>query len=168
MLIGTVLVMLEVFAGVSDVALQLVIAAPIAVQEMVLAVWLIVKGFNPSATWSSLLLIPLLARALRSRGMKIPSLMAWNRSAEISGLSSRWSGWVVTDHLSGKRRLSGCPGASALRAVEGRLACITPISKSRWSPCKVLVMKWEAEFNTEARRTRRNLRKISVNSVSSW
>ena len=52
MLIGTVLVMLEMFTGISDMALQLIIAAPIAVQEMVLAVWLIVKGFNSSATIS--------------------------------------------------------------------------------------------------------------------
>ena len=51
-LIGSVLVMLEMFTGISDMALQLIIAAPIAVQEMVLAVWLIVKGFNSSATIS--------------------------------------------------------------------------------------------------------------------
>jgi hypothetical protein len=49
MLIGTVLVMLEMFTGISDMALQIIIAAPIAVQEMVLAVWLIVKGFNSAA-----------------------------------------------------------------------------------------------------------------------
>ncbi len=49
MLIGTVLIMVGIFTGISEVELNLIFAMPIAVQEMVLAAWLIVKGFNPSA-----------------------------------------------------------------------------------------------------------------------
>ncbi len=52
MLIGTVLIMVGIFAGISEVGLNLIFAMPIAVQEMVLAAWLILKGFNPSATVS--------------------------------------------------------------------------------------------------------------------
>jgi hypothetical protein len=44
-LIGTALIMLEMFAGVPEA----IIFLPIALQEMVFAVWLIVKGFNLSA-----------------------------------------------------------------------------------------------------------------------
>jgi hypothetical protein len=49
LLIGSVLVMVDAFAGISESGLELIFALPIAVNEMVLAVWLIVKGFNPSA-----------------------------------------------------------------------------------------------------------------------
>ncbi len=49
MLIGTVIIMVGMFAGISEVELNLIFAMPIAVQEMVLAAWLILKGFNPSA-----------------------------------------------------------------------------------------------------------------------
>jgi drug/metabolite transporter (DMT)-like permease len=49
MLIGTVLIMVGTFAGISEVALNLIFAMPIAAQEMVLAAWLILKGFNSSA-----------------------------------------------------------------------------------------------------------------------
>ncbi len=49
MLAGTVLIMVEMFTGISDLVLQLIFVIPIAVNEMVLAVWLIGKGFNSSA-----------------------------------------------------------------------------------------------------------------------
>src|SRR4030065_2419989 len=42
---------LSLFSG-NPITSSLPLAAPIAVQEMVLAVWLIVKGFNPSSVAS--------------------------------------------------------------------------------------------------------------------
>jgi hypothetical protein len=52
LLTGIVLIMVEAFTGIAELGLELVFALPIAVNEMVLAVWLIVKGFNPTAITS--------------------------------------------------------------------------------------------------------------------
>jgi hypothetical protein len=49
LLAGSVLIMVDVFAGTSELGLELIFALPIAVNEMVLAIWLIVKGFDPTA-----------------------------------------------------------------------------------------------------------------------
>ena len=49
LLTGTVLILIDMFTGISELGLELVFFIPIAVNEMVLAIWLIVKGFNPSA-----------------------------------------------------------------------------------------------------------------------
>ncbi len=46
LLVGSVLAMFDVFAGVSQSILELILTIPIAAQEMVLALWLIVKGFS--------------------------------------------------------------------------------------------------------------------------
>ncbi len=46
LLIGTVLVIFEVFSGASPVLLELIFALPIAIQEMIMALWLIIRGFN--------------------------------------------------------------------------------------------------------------------------
>jgi hypothetical protein len=52
LLVGIVLVMLEMNTGPLGNVWELIFAAPIAVQEMVMALWLIVKGFNAPATTS--------------------------------------------------------------------------------------------------------------------
>lgn len=49
LLTGSVLANIGMFAGISGLELELIVALPIAVAEMMLAMWLIVKGFNPSA-----------------------------------------------------------------------------------------------------------------------
>jgi len=49
LLTGSVLIMVDMFTGISELGLNLIFATPIAVNEMVLAIWLIFKGFNPSA-----------------------------------------------------------------------------------------------------------------------
>ena len=49
LLLGTVFEMLELFSDFPIAGRELVYTVPIAVNEMVLAVWLIFKGFNPSA-----------------------------------------------------------------------------------------------------------------------
>jgi len=54
LLIGVVLVMVELNTGPLENVWELIFATPIAVQEMVLAVWLIARGFNTSAIESGL------------------------------------------------------------------------------------------------------------------
>jgi len=53
LLVGSVLVMVDMVTGISEVGVELIFAAPIAVNEMVLAIWLIVKGFDPSVIASA-------------------------------------------------------------------------------------------------------------------
>lgn len=45
---GTVLDLFDLFPGVSESMLEAILTIPIAVNEMVLALWLIFKGFNPT------------------------------------------------------------------------------------------------------------------------
>ena len=49
LLTGSVLFNIDMLAGFSDLGLELIIATPIAGAEVILSIWLIVKGFNPSA-----------------------------------------------------------------------------------------------------------------------
>jgi hypothetical protein len=49
LLTGAVLANMDMFTEISGLGLELIFALPIAVAEMMLAIWLIVKGFNPSA-----------------------------------------------------------------------------------------------------------------------
>jgi hypothetical protein len=49
LLTGSVLINIDMFTGISEVGLELIFALPIAVAEIMLSIWLIVKGFNPSA-----------------------------------------------------------------------------------------------------------------------
>lgn len=53
LLAGTVFEMVELFSGIPESVRQIIYAGPIAVNEMVLAIWLIVKGFNPAAVASA-------------------------------------------------------------------------------------------------------------------
>jgi hypothetical protein len=46
LLVGSVLLLLELTGGVSEATLEAIVTGPIALNEMVLAVWLIAKGFN--------------------------------------------------------------------------------------------------------------------------
>ena len=49
MLTGVVLVLLDTFSGASDALVEGIVVIPLAVNEMALAGWLILKGFNSSA-----------------------------------------------------------------------------------------------------------------------
>ena len=43
---GTVMDLFELFGGISELTFEAILTLPIAVNEMVLAFWLIFKGFN--------------------------------------------------------------------------------------------------------------------------
>ncbi|WP_342305012.1 DUF4386 domain-containing protein [Methanolobus sp. ZRKC5] len=49
LLTGSVLINIGMFTGISEMGLELIFALPIAVAEIMLSIWLIVKGFNPYA-----------------------------------------------------------------------------------------------------------------------
>lgn len=48
-LFSVILILLEINLGLDQMTFQLIFVAPIAIQEMVMAVWFIVKGFNTSS-----------------------------------------------------------------------------------------------------------------------
>ena len=50
LLIGSMLSIFEAVGGISEVVVQSIVVLPIAVNEMVLALWLIVKGFSSPTT----------------------------------------------------------------------------------------------------------------------
>lgn len=49
LLIGSILIFLDVLAGVPSMVQELIFASPIAVQEIVMAIWFIAKGFHSSS-----------------------------------------------------------------------------------------------------------------------
>jgi Domain of unknown function (DUF4386) len=49
LLIGSVLINIDMFTEISGLGMELIFAGPIAVAEVMLSIWLIVKGFNPAA-----------------------------------------------------------------------------------------------------------------------
>ncbi|WP_135612035.1 DUF4386 domain-containing protein [Methanococcoides sp. AM1] len=53
LLTGSVMANIGMFTGLSEMGLELIFALPIAVAEIMLSIWLIVKGFDPSAIASS-------------------------------------------------------------------------------------------------------------------
>ncbi len=48
LLLGTMLIELELLAGIPESSMEPILTIPIAVNEMVFAVWLIVRGFSPA------------------------------------------------------------------------------------------------------------------------
>ncbi|WP_440952018.1 DUF4386 domain-containing protein [Methanococcoides sp. FTZ1] len=52
LLSGSLLITIGMFTGTSEMGLELIFALPIAVAEIMLSIWLIVKGFDPSAIGS--------------------------------------------------------------------------------------------------------------------
>jgi hypothetical protein len=46
---GSLITLFDASVGLSPIAMEIVFSGPIAIQEMVLAVWLIVRGFSPEA-----------------------------------------------------------------------------------------------------------------------
>ena len=46
--VGTIMILLDLLPGIPEATLEAVVAGPIAVNEMVLAAWLILKCFSPT------------------------------------------------------------------------------------------------------------------------
>ncbi len=53
MLVGTLLIMLETFSGASDSAMEAIFVIPLPLNELALALWLIVKGFDDRSAFTA-------------------------------------------------------------------------------------------------------------------